>query len=500
MDSVLKTSYEQFPYESLPFPQTHPERIAAIARLFGLATPPVERARVLEIGCAAGGNIIPLATTLPEAEFVGVDFSGVQVRDGLALVDALGLSNLRLLEMDIARFGESHGKFDYIVAHGVFSWVPPEVQDAILALCRRQLAPNGIAYISYNTLPGWGMRGAVRAAMRYQTAQFSEPATLVQQARAMLDFLAASVRDGSPYATMLRTEAEHVRTRRDYYILHEYLEAENHPFYFHEFIERAGKHGLRYLAEADFSRMFTHDLAPEAVQTLMRIAPDLVKREQFLDFLRNSTFRQTLLVHDAARPERKIAPWRMTALHVASRLRPTQESISLADDAPAEFRVPAGPTFTAATRVTKAALVVLAEHWPAWIPFEALCAAAAVRARCTLTDEHRGHLAATVLNVFAAGLVEVHSVPPPFVLAAGPQPTISLLARVPAARGPNITHLRHEPLTMGEATRAFLVRADGSRTRDALAEAAWPRERHEVALALVDEALTQLARQALLSR
>ncbi len=498
-ETALWTSYEQFPYESLPFAQTHPERIAALARLFGLAAAPVERARVLEIGCAAGGNIVPLAATLPDAQFVGVDFSGVQIRDGLQLVEALGLANIRLLEMDIASFDESYGRFDYIVAHGVFSWVPTQVQDAILALCARQLAPQGIAYISYNALPGWGLRGAVRAAMRYQTAQFRDPATRIQQARAMLEFLAASAaRDTSPYAMMLRAEAEHVRSRRDYYIFHEYLEEVNDPLYFHEFVERAGRHGLRYLAEADFSRMFTHDLAPEAAQALARIAPDLVKREQFLDFLRNSTFRQTLLVHEEARPERKIAPWRMAQLFVGSRLRPTQDPVPLDTDAPAEFRVPAGGTFTAHARVAKAALVVLSEHWPAWIGFEALCATAGARARLEVTDEHRGHLAATLLNVFAAGMAELHSVPPPFVLTPGAQPTVSPLVRVQAARGPNVTNLRHEPLDMAESARQFLARADGSRSRQALAQAAWPRERPEVALALVEEALAQLGRQALL--
>src|SRR6266478_9537585 len=200
MTDALQASYDELAYQTFPFAQTHPDRLATLGWLFGLTPAPIERCRVLEIGCSSGGNLIPVAATLPQSEFVGVDFSAGEIDDGKADVAALHLGNVRLLQMDINDFGETFGTFDYIVAHGVYSWVSNDVQDKLLAICARQLSPGGIAYVSYNTLPGWRMRGAVREAMRYHTRQFSDAKTRVAQARAMLDFLAESLQgDTSAY-------------------------------------------------------------------------------------------------------------------------------------------------------------------------------------------------------------------------------------------------------------------------------------------------------------
>ena len=184
MSAELRQSYDEFPYLSFPFPQSHPDRLATIGWLFGMQPAPIDRCRVLEVGCASGGNLIPMAASLPGSEFVGIDFSPVHIERGVADIEALGLSNIRLLAMDIMDFSEAHGTFDYIIAHGVYSWVPNAVQERLLAICARQLQPAGIAYVSYNTLPGWRMRSVVRDAMTYHTRGIAEPGKRVAQARA----------------------------------------------------------------------------------------------------------------------------------------------------------------------------------------------------------------------------------------------------------------------------------------------------------------------------
>ena len=152
-----RTSYDEVPYKSFPFPQSHPDRLATVATLFGMTPPPVEHCRVLELGCSSGGNLIPLAEQLPESRLVGIDASQRQIADGQETVRALGLTNIDLQQRDIASVRPEFGEFDYIIAHGVFSWVPNAVQDCILEICARNLAPQGIAYVSYNTYPGWHM-------------------------------------------------------------------------------------------------------------------------------------------------------------------------------------------------------------------------------------------------------------------------------------------------------------------------------------------------------
>ena len=217
-----------------------------------------------------------------------------QVGQGTADIAALSLTNIDLSQADLRDFSREAGAFDYIIAHGVYSWVPPDVQEKLLDLCARHLGPRGIAYVSYNTLPGWNMRGIIRDAMRYHTAQFPDARTRVQQARATLDFMAQAMEGAqSPYALMLRSEAEQLRRKGDYYVLHDHLEEFNEAVYFHQFAARAARHRLAFLAEADFRSMLLGGLPVQLAQTLDRMAPDTLQREQLTDFLRNPKFRQT---------------------------------------------------------------------------------------------------------------------------------------------------------------------------------------------------------------
>ena len=167
----IAKSYDDLPYESDPVPRSHPELLATMGTLFGMTPPTVGSCRVLELGCASGGNLIPMAYQLPDSEFLGIDLSEIHVREGTRLVEKLGLSNISLEHKDILKLSNEIGDFDYIIAHGVYSWVPEAVKDKILALCRAHLVPNGIAYVSYNTYPGWHMREMVRNMMRYHVQQ-----------------------------------------------------------------------------------------------------------------------------------------------------------------------------------------------------------------------------------------------------------------------------------------------------------------------------------------
>src|SRR5262245_47574369 len=147
--------YDEVPYEGHAFPLTHPDRLATIATLFGMRPPPPHKARVLELGCGTGDNLIPMAVSMPHASFVGCDLSAVHVARARATADRLGLDNVVIEQRDILELDRGGGEFDYLICHGVFSWVPPRVQDRILALAHELLSPQGVALVSYNTYPGW---------------------------------------------------------------------------------------------------------------------------------------------------------------------------------------------------------------------------------------------------------------------------------------------------------------------------------------------------------
>lgn len=469
------TSYDQVPYDSHPFPQTHPGRLAALGALFGMQPAPVPTAQVLELGCASGGNLIPMAVAFPEARFLGVDLSARQIEAGLEEIAALGLENIELRHTSITDIGPDIGCFDYILCHGVFSWVPDAVRDHILQICRDNLAENGIAYVSYNTYPGWHMRGMIRDMMRYHCGQFADPGMQVGQARALLDFLSnnAPTRDGDPYGLLLKRELDLLRGQRDSYLFHEHLEAVNEPLYFHQFIERAQARGLQYLAEAEFSAMLARNFPAAVAETLYKIAPGIVAMEQYMDFLRNRMFRQTLLVHQETPLKRNLTGKDVQGFYMASPAKTATEAGYLRNSEPLEFRGPGGQTLTTRRPITKAAMLVLQEHWPEAMHFEDLVDHAVVRLGGAGHDERA--LATTVLaddllQGFSCGLMEFHLFPSSFRRIPGDHPAASPLARRQAARGRVVTNLRHENVTLDDATRQILVHVDGRRTAEELTE------------------------------
>jgi methyltransferase-like protein/SAM-dependent methyltransferase len=478
MSVTRPNSYDEVPYESHPFPQTHPDRLATVATLFGMRPAPVDRCRVLELGCAGGGNLIPMAVALPESRFFGVDLSGRQIADGQKTVDALGLTNIELKRLSILDVTPDFGQFDYIICHGVYSWVPPPVQDKILDICARNLTADGVAYVSYNTYPGWHMRGMIRDMMCYHAGQLTDPHVRVRQARDLLDFLARSVARGNdPYGLLLQSEVEVIRRSRDSYLLHDHLEEVNDPVYFHQFAERVAAKGLRYLGEADLRVMVPGNYPPEVEGVLHTLSPDLIHLEQYMDFLRNRQFRQTLLCHGHLTPNYVLRPEQLTAFHVASAARPVSANPDLHSAAFEEFRSPGGTTLNSRQPVMKAAMAHLAEVWPQAVPFPSLLAVARSRLHpgappdpATLArDVHL--LGEGLLQCYtsaSSGLVELSTGPPCFAPAVSERPVASPLARLQAAAGATVTNLRHETVVLSECNRQVLRHLDGSRDRDAL--------------------------------
>ncbi|HTS53779.1 MAG TPA: class I SAM-dependent methyltransferase [Burkholderiales bacterium] len=502
-----KTSYDEVPYESFPVPGTHPDRLATLAWLAGVQTPALETCRVLELGCAAGGNLIPMAVELPRAQFTGVDLSAAQVADGDAVIRALQLGNVRLIAGSVTDIDDSFGQFDYVIAHGIYSWVPNAVQEKILEVCNRNLAPQGVAYVSYNTLPGWRTRGLIRDLMRYHALQFTEPDQRVAQARAMLDFLARGVPDeNSAYGKLLRSELELLHSAPDYYILHEHLEELNEPLYFHEFIERAQRHGLQYLADAEIASTQLSRFPPPVADTVRRLASDVIRQEQLMDFLSNRTFRQTLLMHAEQSFNRLVTVERMQALWVASPAAAARRNPDLAEGIVEKFCTPAGMCVSTPRAITKSALLTLSTRWPAAVAGPELTASAYSRLNPLAAKPPRAEdaetLAGDLLHSYAAGIVELHVRASPFSIEPGTRPCASPLARYQAERGTRITTLRHDSIVVPDPIRALLPLLDGSRTLDEIFAAVGAQGRGSLSAfadpELLKTAVGQIARNTLI--
>jgi methyltransferase-like protein/cyclopropane fatty-acyl-phospholipid synthase-like methyltransferase len=477
--ALSRNSYDEVPYPSYPLPQTHPDHLASVGVLVGLEPPRPDGCRVLELGCASGGNLIPLALTLPGSSFVGVDLSRDQIAAGRRTIAALGLRNIDLRPQSILEVDESLGTFDYVLCHGVYSWVPPVVQAKILDICHRQLAVNGMAYISYNTHPGWHLRGVIRHMMHYHVGRYPHdpPDARVARARRLLDFLAraAPERDRS-YAALLRDHADLLRKHSDAYLFHEHLEEHNDPVWFLDFCERLAAHGLRYIAEAEFGTMIPSvSFEPEVQRELDELAPNLCEKEQYMDFARNRSFRQTLVGHDHLRPDYGLSASRVGAFHVASPVHPV--GVAMADETAVEFTGPEGLSLDSSAPIVKCALAHLGEAWPRPIRFDELFAGA--RARLVNAGgggwagarEARRELEEALLATYLRShgeLVRLWLNPPPLAVAASERPVASPLARLQALEQSPITNLMHEIVPVTPFDRHLLPLLDGTRDRAAL--------------------------------
>lgn len=474
MSGAPSSSYDELPYESQFVAQSHPDRLAAMAVLFGLNPPPVEGCRVLELGCAEGGNLMAMAQSLPGGTFVGVDLSARQISDGRAIAAELGYKNVDLRAMSLTDVDDSFGRFDYIVCHGVYSWVPAEVQAKILAVCVDNLAPDGVAYVSYNIYPGWHQRGLVREMMTYHTRGVADPKSRVQQAREFLDFLARStVPQGTPYALALLQELDLLKKCSDTYLFHEHLEDENNPVYFHEFVARAAEAGLRYVGPAQFN-ILEVGFAPEVRQSLARYGTDRIRREQHIDFVLNRAFRQSLLCHADLEPREQPAPEALGSLLLTATARPEAATLDIRSEAPERFRTRLGENVTVNLPTIKAAVVALFERWPHSAGLDDLWAEVLDRLGrggpgATSEADFR-EFAEHLLMGNRMNLVELNVHDPKVAREPGARPRAGALSRRQAARGEKVVSLRNQVPQLQELDRLVVALLDGTRDRSSIVE------------------------------
>lgn len=343
-------SYDALPYESVPIPDTHPDYLRAVARTYGFDATPLSTARVLELGCADGGNLIPLAWYWPGAQCVGIDLGEQHVADGNVLIKTLGIGNVQILHRSISDDLADLGTFDYILVHGVYSWVPDDVRQRILEICAQQLASNGIAYISYNTLPGWHTRALMRDALLAYAGDGSPAERLTRSHELFMLLESRQPQDGTE-AELIRREIAFLRRASPHYVFHEYLEELNQPVLFRHFAADAAAAGLAYLCDAQ--SWPTGDTA-EPIE-------DRIEYEQLQDIVSLRKFRRSLLIQS----RKDFVPhWRadrLTELSYYADIN-SEEEIDLATPSEQIFITSNGTPVQINQPMTKAALMVLAMY------------------------------------------------------------------------------------------------------------------------------------------
>lgn len=499
--------YTAISYASSPFAQSDPTRLFGLARMHGLTVPDVTRARVLELGCASGDNLIPLAARHPGGRFLGLDLAPRHVAEARARIAAAGLENVEVRQADITSVDLGSEKFDAVICHGVYSWVPPETRRAILRIAADGLAGNGVAYVSYNVNPGWHVRGGIRELMRLHAGPEGERglAERIARARAVLGSVAAVMPADTLLGARLREEIAAAATANDAYVLGEFLAPFNAPCCFHEFAAAAADAGLAFLCEAEPETSFleTHgDEVARLVRTLAAGQPD--RMEQWIDFCIGRQFRQTLLIrkeHERA-IVRDLDASPVGSLPVHGRL------LQMPDEGDRfVYRSAANRTITTASLPVHYAIEQLAAAFPETRTVAELMTSVEGLG-VSIGPGERADIAGSVLGMLRAGLVRPASVSIRIGRADAARPVAFPLARADAAAGRRqTTSLLHEPVTIGAVEAVLLPLLDGTSDRGRLCRAlrcaldagtiATPDPGRTVD-ELVEEALRRLAEAALL--
>jgi methyltransferase-like protein len=462
----MPTIYDDVLYPSSPFAQTHPDRLATLAILFGMDPAPLPHCRVLEVGCGNGENLIPMAFQYPTAEFLGIDAAGMAIHAGNQEIATLGLANLRLQHRDIMDAAPDLGAFDYVIAHGFYSWVPEPVRDRLFAIVQASLAPQGVAFVSYNALPGGRLRQMFREMMVFHAGGASQLDPRIHAAREIVQWFMA-YQTGLGESGLLPAQAESIMERQPEFLYHDELGEIYHPVYFQEFLAHAGRFGLQFLYEANYHDMQPGKFPAALVAEVDRVTGgNRIRRDQYFDFLKCRMFRQTLLCHqNIALPEAPVAE-RVRLLYACSAAKPVSERPDLRPGVAEEFRGGHGSGVTAAHPFTKAVMQLLCQAWPETLSFPALLAAAT---QLTSEDANPEGLAGILLATYAAGVIELHAGPAQCVAKVSRFPVASQLARSQARRGRLIATLRHTVIdAQDEKVRLLIDLLDGEHDFDAL--------------------------------
>jgi methyltransferase-like protein/trans-aconitate methyltransferase len=462
--------YDDVPYPSYSFPQTHPNQLAISAKLLGLTPPALENCRVLELGCANGSNLNWIAHTLPDGRFTGIDLSGKQIEMAKAAVGEIGLRNVEFYAEDVMDMPtDSLGKFDYIIAHGLFSWVPEVVRERVLQIYHELLAPDGVGYISYNVYPGSHLQDITRNLMRFHADQISDPFEKVNKWRRFIKVLGDSMEPENVYRKIIEHELAQLDNKKPMTIFHDDIAEFNQPFYFSDFIVRAGKYGLQFLSEIDNFSPQTDHLPEEFQEILQNLGGDVIKIEQYLDFQKMRRFRQTLLVHSGAVIDREVKPAKIKEFLIGSPVRYASQAPDLRSKANERFAEAGNRSFEISHPLTKAILYYLSTVWPQSVNFSELiehCSELLNDDKDALSQENIETATGLLLELFKHNFVKLYLYQPKFITQITDKPKISEFARFQARTRNVVTSLTGSALRVeNDFVRSVIFLLDGTRRK-----------------------------------
>ena len=453
VDDPVHALYQRRAYPAMSHPSADPAVTAVAARLGGLDVANPARASVLEIGCAAGHNLLPLAARWPDSRFTGIDFSKPAILEARETARFAGLSHVEFIETDLSTFDPGDEMdYDFIIVHGVYSWVSEEVRHALLKFCATRLSAAGCVVISYNTLPGWSLR---KTLVELTSAIAASPAVeaIGNSPEEILGYLATATGNRTPYARHLTAVLHDLFGKGDEILPFDDFSPINEPCTFQQFTHRAKQHGLHYLGESQLTDNFPSSLAPEAACLLKPFAGDPFVLQQMIDVLTNRTFRSALLCRSDAVLVEKISASTTLRFSVGMPHEVEHEAdqvciVSRGGEVLARFDKPLAIAFFSALSKSK----------PHSRPAQELFS------QMGNPEEDEPELARLIIDSAEKGLVLLHDGIPPFDSEIPDFPDLGLLRLMAVRKAQALVDVYHAPHRLEEGQRQIAALMDGSRS------------------------------------
>ncbi len=439
----MQTAYDLVPYPSAIFEQSHPARMRMIAHMHGVDAPPIETARVLEIGGGDGLNVLALAAAYPDATFVSFDLAETAVARGRILLAESGLANVAIDVGDIMTAASIYpaGRFDYVIAHGVYAWVPEPVRAATMALIAHALAPDGIGYVSYNALPGGYIRMAMRDMLLHALQGATDDADKIAKTDRYLRLFAQEQEGDDPVVRAMRAQASSMLGRPESVLFHDELGDVFVPQRLVDVVAAAQAVGLRFLSDDPGQKRVFDGFLPDGIEPDDDVEAQVVRAAQAADYAGMRFFRQTLFVRDHVRPARQIDLARLDGLWMSCSVTRTETGSFTCGDA----------RFTIGDAELATMIEIVTANFPDRYAFGDV-----------VTEPSRRR---ALLDLFARAHIYLHEGPPAFPREAGARPEVSPLVRAQLRlRHEFVCTLTHRMVALHQPElRALLLAADGTR-------------------------------------
>ncbi|WP_367870096.1 methyltransferase regulatory domain-containing protein [Luteolibacter sp. Populi] len=454
MNDPVRELYSEKRYPALSHPVTDISRLAVAARIAGLQRLPLPGGcKVMEFGCASGHNLLPMAARYPKSEFTGLDYSDTAIRNARKASWEAGLENVLFEVADLEHWRPSH-PCDYLIVHGVFSWVPDAVKAKILDLCGQVLSNAGIACISYNTLPGWSLKRDVVPLIR-SLAGNPAAAGLGGNVVEVAESLAAMAGSATAHAANLQAACREIVRKGPEVLPFDDFAPVCDAVYFAQIAGWAAERGLRYLGEADIRENLPDGIDPAALEALAPLAAEPLLLQQMLDLLSGRTHRNSLFCREEAPLEDATTTAVVLQFAVGLGERPLPE---------------AGEE----SRVVKAFRGVVEGHCASCVPVQQLMEETAARLGGGWEPtRHSQEIAQWIFHSARMGTLELRADGVESATEVPGFPTVSRLNRYFAGNGQPVVDARHATCRYPEGHEKLLATMDGTRSLEDLgAEAA----------------------------